>query len=172
MDKLIEERAPLERRQLLILAGGGLGIAVVAFIITAFATGGIVAGSSGPDRIAFHYTDATSEQLPLTSDLAAAAGWSGSILCVLGKGRFYQKATADGPYPLMLMYGPEGDLVGIQIHSLTAQPAPLWEHWPEGVEVSTVENMKFEHWRLGLYIVKPVLSCGIRTANKCVTCYG
>ena len=127
----MEESVGLERKQLLMLAGGGLGIAVAAFIITAFATGGIVSGSSGPDRIAFHYTDATSEQLPLTADLAAAAGWSGSILCALGKGRFYQKATADGPYPVMLMYGPEDDLVGIQIHSLTEQPGPLWEHQPD-----------------------------------------
>ena len=160
----------LERRQLLMLAGGGLGVAVAAFIITAFATGGIVSGSSGPDTIAFHYTHATSEQLPLTADLAAAAGWSGSTLCALGKGRFYQKASTNGPYPLMLMYGPEDDLVGIQIHSLTAQPAPLWEHWPEGVEASHVENMKFEHWRLGLYIVNPVLSCRISVSRPRPDC--
>ena len=166
----MEESVGLERKQLLMLAGAGLGIALAAFLITEFATGGIVSGSSGPDRIAFHYTDATSEQLPLKADLAAAAGWSGSIRCIIGRGRFYQKAGSDGPYPVMLMYGTEGDLVGIQIHSLTEQPGPLWEHAPEGVPYTVVENMEFEHWRLGLYLIKPVMSCGIRVRAMCPQC--
>ena len=158
----MEEPKGLERRQFLMLAAGGLGVAVAAFIITAFATGGIASGSSGPDRIAFHYTDATSEQLPLKADVAAAGGWSGSIRCINGKGRFYQKVGSGGPYPMMLMYGPEpeSDLVGIQIHSLTEQPALIWEHQPEGLQSSVVENMEFEHWGLGLYIISTVKTCG------------
>ena len=166
----MEESVGLERKQLLMLAGAGLGIALAAFLITEFATGGIVSGSSGPDRIAFHYADAASEQLPLKADLAAAAGWSGSMRCIIGRGRFYQKAGSDGPYPLMLMYSVEGDLVGIQMHSLTEQPAPLWEHAPEGVPYTVVENMEFEHWRLGLYLIKPVMSCGIRVRAMCPQC--
>ena len=157
----IEETTGWDRKQSLLLATGGLGIVVAAFVIAAFAAGRIASGA-GLDRIAFHYADATSEQLPPNADLAAAQGWSGSIFCKLGKGRFYQKAGSDGPYPVMPMYGIGDELVGIQIHSRAEQPAPPWEHAPEGLQTSVVENMEFEHWRLGLYLVKPVTSCGIK----------
>ena len=60
----------------------------------------------------------------------------------------------------MLMYSREDDLVGIQIHSRTQQPGPLWEHKPEGLQSSIVANMELEHWRLGLYLINPTLNCG------------
>ena len=106
----MEERKAADRKQSLLLAGGGLGIVVAAFMATAFATGGVTS-SAGPDRIAFHSADATSEQLPPNADLAAAQGWSGSAFCKVGRGRFYQKAGSDGPYPVMPMYGVGDKLV-------------------------------------------------------------
>ena len=159
---LADEQKGFGRRELLMVGGSGLGVAVLAFIITVFATGGITGGTPGPDRIAFHYADATSEQLPLNAELAATVGWSGSVRCILGSGRFYQKPGSDGPYPVMVMYGPEpeSDLIGIQVHSLVEQPARIWDHQPEGLENTTVDNMGFDHWSLGLYIINPTKACG------------
>ena len=105
------------RRQNYIIAGGGVAVVVVAFLITFIATGGIASGG-GPDRISLHYADATSEVFPTKVTRAALDGWTGSVLCINGRGRFYQRDGTDGPYPLMLMYDPDDNLVGIQVHSV------------------------------------------------------
>ena len=152
------------RKQIYVVIGliaGTIGAAALGFIASVMLTGGFSPQNSKADQIALIYQNATYEQLPPTVDLATAAGWSGSIRCVFGQGRFYQKRVDDATYPLMLIYNPDGLLVGFQLHSVNEQPEGVWQHIPDGIPSTMVENLEFEHWRTGLYIVNPLKACKI-----------
>jgi len=123
--------------------------------------GGLGSENDLLDRVAFYYVDATSEQLPLTAGEAASAGWEGSIRCILGKGRYYQKSVGDKLYPLLLMYNREDQLVGIRMFSRTIQPTPPWQHIPGGLEDSEMMNMGFDQWIIGIYLIDPSMAWGV-----------
>ena len=152
------------RKRLYVWIGlfvGAIGAVALGFVAGVMLTGGFSPRESKADQIALIYQNSVDEQLPPTVDLAAAAGWSGSVRCIFGQGRFYQKGVGDGPYPLMLIYNPDGLLVGFQLHSLTEQPEGVWQHMPDGIPNTMVENLEFEHWRTGIYIDNPLNACNI-----------
>jgi len=159
------------KRQLLILAAGAAAIGVLGFFFGMAMASVFVSESVVSDRIALYYTDVSSEQVPLTSGEAEAAGWDGSIRCILGKGRFYQKAAEDGPYPLIPMYNREDRLIGLRIYSKTPQPTPPWQHEPEGLEDTQVANMNFEQWITGIYLIEPFRACGVVSRQVCPQCF-
>ena len=157
-------------RQLLILVAGAVAIGVLGFFVSMAMASVFRSESIVSDRIALYYTDVTSERIPLTSGEAEAAGWDGSIRCILGKGRFYQKAAEDGPYPLIPMYNREDRLIGLRIYSKTPQPTPPWQHEPGGLEDTQVANMDFEQWSTGIYLIEPSRACGVVSRQVCPTC--
>ena len=158
-------------KRLSILAIGSLIMLVIGFVVSAATMGGLGLSSSTSDRIAFFYSDASSESLPLTVEEAVVDGWKGTIRCILGKGRFYQKAGEGGPYPVLLMFNRDDQLIGIRLYSRSQQPSPPWQHEPDGLEVSEVENMKFEQWDTGIYLINPVKACGVLTRGVCPSCF-
>ena len=172
--QLISPVKQMNQRQLLLLAAGAVAMVVLGLIVgtavTAM-TGGFKSQSAVTDRIALHYSDVTSDQMPQTSVEAEATGWDGSIRCVRKKGRFYQKDGEDGPYPLILMYNREDQLIGMRIISTTQQPTSLWQHEPEGIQSSEVTNMEFEQWITGIYLIEPSKSCGVVSRQVCPECY-
>ena len=143
-----------------MLGLGGLAMIALGLVIAAAVKGGLGSGNGLTDRMAFYYADATSEQLPLTAGEATSAGWEGSTRCILGKGRFYQKAGDSGPYPVILMYNRENQLVGIRMFSRIKQSTPPWEHEPEGLPDTQVADMEFEQWTTGIYLIDPSKACG------------
>jgi len=158
------------RKWLLIFVTCGLGALTLGFTVTVASTGGLGLGTVASDRVEFHYSDGTFDEIPLDATEAAEAGWDGSIRCIFASGRFYQKATPDGPYPVMLMYNPEGKLIGIQLHSRDQQPEPPWTHLPDGVDHTIVENVEFEHWRMGIYLVNPATKACKLGSYRCFNC--
>jgi len=158
------------RRQLLALGAGALAMLALGFVVVVAVKFVFGSNIGALDRIAFHYSDIAAMHLPAEVEDAHADGWDGTIRCILGAGRFYQKATPDGPYPVMLMYSHKGKLLGIQLHSRNQQPDPPWEHMPDGVPKTKVVNVEFEHWRMGVYIVNPASkACGLRW-HRCWNC--
>ena len=139
---------------------GGLAMLALGFVIAVAGRGGLGSENGLVDRVAFYYADATSEQLPLTAGEAASVGWEGSIRCILGKGRYYQKSVGDEPYPVLLMYNREDQLVGIRMFSRTIQPTPPWHHEPNGLADSEIANMGFEQWITGIYLIDSSKACG------------
>ena len=170
--QMISQVKQMNQRELLLLAAGAVAMVVLGAIVGMALTGGFGEQGAVTDRIALHYTDVTSDQMPLTSVEAEAAGWNGSIRCILGKGRFYQKVSEDGPYPLVLMYNREDQLIGMRVISTTQQPASLWQHEPEGIQSTEITNMEFEQWITGVYLIEPSKSCGVVSRQVCPTCYG
>jgi len=165
----IREMGP---KKLSILGLSSLIMLVIGFVASTVVTGGVGLSSSTSDLIAFSYSDASSESIPLTVDEAVVEGWEGSIRCRIGKGRFYQKAGDSGPYPVILMYNRDDQIIGIRLFSRNQQPSPPWQHEPDGFENSEVANMKFEQWITGIYLINPAKACGIITRAVCPTCYG
>jgi hypothetical protein len=147
-------------------------MAVAGAVVTLVISGGFASATAVSDRLALYYSDVTTEQLPLTVQSAEADGWQGTVRCVIGRGRFYQKPGTEGPYPVMLLYSPEDKLVGLQVHTATEQPSPPWHHSPDGVSSTEIENLDYEHWRFGVYLVNPIKACGVRHRGVCPTCYG
>ena len=170
--QMISQVKQMNQRQLLLLTAGAVAMVVLGVVVGMAVTGGFGSQTAVVDRISLHYTDVTSDQLPLTSVEAEATGWDGSIRCILGKGRFYQKDGEDGPYPILLMYDREDQLIGMRVFSTTQQPTPLWQHQPEGISSTEVTNMEFEQWITGIYLINPSKSCGVVSRQVCPTCYG
>ena len=99
-----------------------------------------------------------SEELPMTSTLATAAGWTDLVRCFKGRGRYFTQANARGePSPYMLLYNVDDALVGVYLVSSGEMLEP-WEHLEEGL--IGVTGYEFEHWGLPVYVNDPVLACG------------
>ncbi|MFQ5943911.1 MAG: hypothetical protein ACE5JF_10190, partial [Anaerolineales bacterium] len=115
-------------------------LAVVSGLLLAAVLAGCA--SSSPtigDRVVATY--GSFDNLPLTADEALDVGWIDTGDCVPDMGRHFIKMAGEQPGPLVLMYSPGGNLIGIELESLSEQPAPPWEHLPGGHP-----GMEFEHW--------------------------
>ena len=144
------------RRVSLALIGGLLLLIVLA------ACGG--SSNSIGDRL--EVTFGTFDQLPLTEEAAVAAGWIGSPDCADRLGRVFHRAAADpnDPFspmmmgepanPLMLLMDSDGEVIGFQLMSLSAQPVPPWEYLKKGHM-----GMNFQHWSLHVYLRDPAKAC-------------
>ena len=117
----------LLQKQWFRLGAGGVIMAVLGFAVTLAATS--VFGSaptSAVDRVSIVHTlnPRAPDDLPLNVGDAVLKGWKGSIRCVKGQGRYYRLLEGEQADPLMLLFNADGDLIGINLHSPTEQPAP------------------------------------------------
>jgi len=152
----------MERRRLLVIVASYMAMLTVGYVVGTTMISSTGAEHSGLDRVALHYSNLASEQIPLTVDEATESGWTGSPYCISGRGRFYQKLLGSGLYPLMLLYNPDDSLIGISLHSETVQPSPPWEYIPDGLRGIGVPNVESAHWRTSFYVIDPVRACGYK----------
>jgi len=99
-------------------------------------------------------TYGTFDRLPATEEEALAQGWIDTGECVPQMGRHFIKMAGDQPGPLVLLFNPAGDLIGVELESLSEQPAPPWEHLEQGHP-----GMEFEHWTIHFWFSDPADAC-------------
>ncbi|MGM0574781.1 MAG: hypothetical protein ACQEXJ_03500 [Myxococcota bacterium] len=89
--------------------------------------------------------------MPHRMGAAEDAGWMPEGECVPNMGVHALRMGSQGePEPLVLLYSPEGELIGFELESLAEQPSPPWEHLEEGHP-----GMEFEHWTFHTYFRDP-----------------
>ena len=141
------------------MGAGAVLIAVAGFVATYAGVGGFGADDAAADiRVAFAYSRVAGgpQDLPLTVEKAVSEGWSGSNLCIPSRGRFYRRLSGDESDPLMLLFNPANELVGINLHSATEQPAP-WGHSEGGVQ--GVPGRKTSYWDLSIHFIDNHKAC-------------
>ncbi len=96
------------------------------------------------------------DNLPLTEEEALAQGWIDVDpgQCVPQMGRHFIKMAGEQPSPLILLYNPAGELIGVELESLSEQPSPPWEHLEKGHP-----GMEFEHWTIHFWFSDPAQAC-------------
>ncbi len=99
-------------------------------------------------------TEGSFDNLPLTAAEAEAAGWIDTGECVPNMGRHFLQMMGEQPGPVVLLYNPAGDLIGVELESLSEQPAPPWEHLEGGHP-----GMEFEHWTIHFWFDDPANAC-------------
>lgn len=147
------------------LGAGGLLMAVLGAALTLAATGGFAASASDSDqRVTLASSKVTGdlEDLPLSVDAAVSAGWTGSIRCLKGQGRYYRKLTGDQADPLMLLFDADDRLIGMNLHSASAQPSP-WGHLPNGMQAG-IDGRESEYWDLNIFFTSPVGACQTKSS--------
>jgi len=106
------------------------------------------------DRVVATY--GSFDNLPTTEKDALAQGWIDVAPgeCVPQMGRHFIKMAGEQPGPLVLLYNPAGELIGVELESLVEQPAPPWEHLEQGHP-----GMEFEHWTIHFWFNDPAGAC-------------
>jgi hypothetical protein len=104
------------------------------------------------DRVVATY--GSLDNLPLTADDALGDGWIDTGECVPDMGRHFIKMAGEQPGPLVLLYNPAGDLVSVELESISEQPTPPWEYLAEGHP-----GMAFEHWTIHIWFSNPADAC-------------
>jgi hypothetical protein len=104
------------------------------------------------DRVVATY--GSLDSLPLTEADALGDSWIDTGECVPEMGRHFIKMAGEQPGPLVLMYNPAGNLVGVELESISEQPAPPWEYLAEGHP-----SMEFEHWTIHFWFSDPADAC-------------
>ncbi len=99
-------------------------------------------------------TEGVFDSLPLTAAEAEEAGWIDTGECVPNMGRHFLQMMGEQPGPVVLLYNPAGDLIGVELESLSEQPAPPWEHLDGGHP-----GMEFEHWTIHFWFDDPAQAC-------------
>ena len=158
MQQLRKSMAAMGPREWLLFAAVGVVAAVVGAVVTFFAAG---SETVVVDNVAIHYSDLTSDPIPLTAEAAKALGWVDFGRCQVGRGRFFTNPSADESQPLLPIYHRDGQLVGINLVSAAEQPSPPWEF--EETPITALEGRSEEHWAIGIYFVNvksPASTCG------------
>lgn len=106
------------------------------------------------DRVVATY--GTFDNVPTTEKEALEQGWIDVDpgQCVPQMGRHFIKMAGEQPSPLILLFNPDGQLIGVELESLTEQPAPPWEHLEQGHP-----GMEFEHWTVHFWFSDPAEAC-------------
>ncbi len=106
------------------------------------------------DRVVATY--GTFDNVPTTEKEALEQGWIDVDpgQCVPQMGRHFIKMAGEQPSPLILLFDPDGQLIGVELESLTEQPAPPWEHLEQGHP-----GMEFEHWTVHFWFRDPAEAC-------------
>ncbi len=106
------------------------------------------------DRVVATY--GTFDNVPTTEKEALEQGWIDVDpgQCVPQMGRHFIKMAGEQPSPLILLFNPDGQLIGVELESLTEQPAPPWEHLEQGHP-----GMEFEHWTVHFWFRDPAEAC-------------
>ncbi len=94
------------------------------------------------------------DNLPLTDKDALAAGWIDTGECVPQMGRHFIKMAGEQPGPMVLLFNPAGQLISVELESLTEQPSPPWERLEQGHP-----GMEFEHWTIHFWFSDPAAAC-------------
>ena len=100
----------------------------------------------------------TQVALPITATEAVEAGWNDPVLCSVGRGRYFQKGSADEVEPYILMFNSLDDLIGVYLFNETEMPAP-WQYTKEIKGVGRNKVVDFEHWGLFVYFQDPTRAC-------------
>jgi len=122
--------------------------AAMLFVLAACTSAPETAAPSIGDRLVV--TEGVFDSLPLTAAEAEQAGWIDTGECVPNMGRHFLQMMGEQPGPVVLLYNPAGDLIGVELESLSEQPAPPWEHLDGGHP-----GMEFEHWTISGLTTRP-----------------
>ena len=87
--------------------------------------------------------------VPLTFAGAIADGWQASSVCFSGRGTYYQKSPGGRGDPYALMYGINGDLLGVYLVSENEMPPP-WQY-AETLAPGGRTIIDFRHWGIFVY---------------------
>ena len=111
-------------------------------------------------------TFGTFDALPRSANEALANGWKKYEECFPNMGQHYMKPAADPSDStavtwlgdaidnVVLITDSEGDTIGFEVMSLSQQPAPPWEHAPDGAP-----GIEYELWTLHIYSSVPDDAC-------------
>jgi hypothetical protein len=136
----------LNRVRLLLVLFSGVGLILAACNVQS-----ALSPSTNTDVFA---TYEAFDRLPAGEEEALAQGWIDTGECVPQMGRHFIKMAGEQPGPLVLLFNPAGDLIGVELESLSEQPAPPWEHLEQGHP-----GMEFEHWTIHFWFSDPADAC-------------
>jgi len=136
----------LNRIRLLLVLFSGVGLILAACNVQSAPS-----TSTNADIFA---TYGAFDRLPATEEEALTQGWIDTGECVPQMGRHFVKMAGEQPSPLVLLFNPDGDLIGVELESLSEQPAPPWEHLEHGHP-----GMEFEHWTIHFWFSDPSGAC-------------
>ena len=159
----------LDRKSLVRIGGGGLVMAVLGAAVALVTTGALASAGTAVEQVSLAYTYTGTERLPSVVNKASADGWHGSVRCLLGQGRYYQKPGPDRASPLMLIFNEVDKLVGIQVNDPRPQASLPWVHVE--ARATSVPGLESEHWRFGIYFINPVKACGVKARGVCPSCF-
>ena len=94
----------------------------------------------------------------MTSSEAIAAGWKDSVLCRVGRGRYFQKGNVDEDEQFFLMYNTQDRLIGIYYFSEDEMRAP-WEQMDTLEGAGGLTLIDFPHWGLFVYFEDSTRAC-------------
>ncbi len=123
----------------------GVAAATMGAITLALAAVGCGGQESGTDRLMI--TQGVFRGLPATVEQARREGWVQNGECFPNQGIHYM---LPGYGALNLLFTGGGDLIGFDLESRSPQPAPPWEHYPNGHAYDPTE-----HWMLHVYLDDP-----------------
>ena len=126
----------------------------------------LVLAACGSQGQPFKVTFGTFDELPRTADEALAKGWKQYEECFPNMGLHFMKPAPDPndstvvtwlgePIDsVVLITDSKGDTIGFEVASLSKQPSPPWEHYPDGFP-----GLEYELWALHFYSSDPVDAC-------------
>ena len=123
--------------------------AAMGAVTLALAAVGCNSQESTTDRLMI--TQGVFRGLPATVEQAKREGWVQNGDCFPNQGIHYM---LPGYGAINLLYSRDGNLVGFDLESRSPQPAPPWEHYPNGHAFDPTE-----HWMLHVYIDDPRGAC-------------
>lgn len=141
------------------------GLFLVLLVLAGCGSSSSGSSASVGDRL--EVTFGTFDKLPLSEDEALATGWNPDEECVPQMGKHLARIAADPSdpsvavaagifplYPLILMVNSEGEVIGFELVSVSQQPAPPWEHFPDGRP-----RLEYEHWILHVFLSDRATAC-------------
>lgn len=141
------------------------GLSFMLLVIAACGAASSGESASVGDRL--EITFGALENLPLTEEEALAAGWNADEECEPNMGKHLARIAADSTdpsvvvaagifplNPLILIVDSGGDVIGFELLSLSQQPSPPWEHFPDGRP-----RIGDEHWILHVFLSDPTNAC-------------
>ena len=134
------EEEDVAKNPLIAVAATTMGAITLA--LAAVSCGDQVSSSNG-----VMITQGVFRGLPATVEQARREGWVQNGECFPNQGIHYM---LPGYGAINLLYTRDGDLIGFDLESRSPQPAPPWEHYPNGHAYDPTE-----HWMLHVYLDDP-----------------
>ena len=124
-----------------------VGVAATTMGAITLALAAVSCGGQGSSANEVMITQGVFRGLPATVEQARREGWVQNGNCFANQGIHYM---LPGYGALNLLYTRDGNLIGFDLESRSPQPAPPWEHYPDGHEFDPTE-----HWMLHVYFDDP-----------------